>query len=389
MKVSRERSAEHAYDHLDDPQHDHPSGRDDRNDHEHSGERAHGHDHEAPEGVLARVAAKIRPHRHDHASSIDTALESNAKGIRALKTSLVALGITAVLQLVVFLFTNSVALLSDTLHNAADALTALPIWFAFTLARRPATRRFPYGYGRTEDVAGLIVVLFIAGSAAFALWESFSRLVAPTPVSHVWAVGLAGIIGFIGNELVARYRMRVGREIGSAALVADGMHARTDGFTSLGVLAGAVGVAIGFPAADPVAGIVIAILIVSVLWSAGRDVILRVLDAVEPGLIDETEQALARVQGVEAVGAVRIRWIGHRLHAEAEVMVDEGLRITEAHEIAEEARHAVLHDVPHLGSAIIHADPCGHSGDDPHADLAHHHRADRLGAAISTARSSS
>ncbi len=358
-------------------------------DRSHSHEHAQAHDHpdgqdhgdHAPQGLVARLTARIRPHRHDHAASIDTALESDARGIRALKLSLVALGITALFQLVVFLFTNSVALLSDTLHNAADALTALPIWFAFTLARRPATRRFSYGYGRTEDIAGLIVVLFIAGSAAFALWESFDRLVDPTPVSYVWAVGAAGIIGFIGNEAVARYRIRVGREIGSAALVADGMHARTDGFTSLGVLAGAIGVAIGFPAADPIAGIVIAFLIVSVLFSAGRDVFLRILDAVEPGLIDETEQALARVDGVESVGAVRIRWIGHRLHAEAEVVVNENLRITEAHEIAERARHAVLHEVTHLASAIIHADPCGHSGDDPHADLAHHHRTDRLGVA--------
>lgn len=367
------------------PAADHAHGRSDGLDHPHD----HDHGQEAPDGLVTRLMAKVRPHRHDHAASIDTALESDARGIRALKVSLVALGITALFQLIVFLFTNSVALLSDTLHNAADALTAPPIWFAFTLARRPATRRFSYGYGRSEDIAGLMVLLFIAVSAAFALWESFTRLVDPTPISYVWAVGAAGMIGFIGNELVARYRIRVGREIGSAALVADGMHARTDGFTSLGVLAGVMGVAIGFPAADPIAGIVIAILIVSVLWSAGRDVILRVLDAVDPGLVDETERALARVQGVESVGAVRIRWIGHRLHAEAEVVVDESLRITEAHEIAERARHAVLHDVPHLASAIIRADPCGHSGEDPHADLLHHHRTDRLGAAIGTSKSSS
>lgn len=335
-------------------------------------EHPHRHDHGDPTGLPGRLLARARPHRHDHVASIDPALESDQRGIRALKVSLVGLALTAAAQLAVVAATGSVALLSDTLHNAADALTALPIWLAFVLARRPATRRFPYGYGRAEDLAGLVVLVFIAGSALLAAWESAGRLLHPTEVRHLWAVAAAGLLGFVGNELIARYRIRVGRSIGSAALVADGLHARTDGFTSLGVVAGASGVAAGFPAADPIAGLLIAAMIVALLVSAARDVLLRMLDAIDPAILAETEDALVGVTGVEEVGAVRIRWIGHRLHAETEVVVDERLTVADAHAVAERARHALLHEVPHLASAIIHADPCGHGGTDAHTDLAHH-----------------
>ncbi|MDQ0939288.1 cation diffusion facilitator family transporter [Streptomyces sp. V1I1] len=133
---------------------------------------------------------------------------------------------------------GSVALLGDTVHNAADALTALPLGVAFVLGRRAANRRFTYGYGRAEDLAGIVNVLTIAASAAFAAWTAIDRLLNPQEISYLPAVAAAAVIGFIGNEWVARYRIRVGHEIGSAALVADGLHARTDGFTSLAVLFG-------------------------------------------------------------------------------------------------------------------------------------------------------
>lgn len=342
---------------------------------------SHGHDHDdhshdhGPDqdaGLLATLRGLIQPHSHDSASKIDSVLESDARGVRALKVSLVALLLTGVVQLVLVMATNSVALLSDTLHNFADAFTALPIWLAFILARRVPTRRFSYGYGRAEDLAGVVVLLFIAASAVFAAYEAIDRLIHPAEVRFLWAVALAGIVGFAGNELVARYRIGVGREIGSGALVADGLHARADGFTSLAVVVGAAGIALGFPLADPIAGLVIAVMILLVLKDAARDVLMRIMDGVDPVIRDESEAVLAKVPGVEGVGQVRIRWIGHRLHAEAEVVVDEGRSIGEAHEIAERARHALLHEVTHLASAIIHADPCGHGGADPHADLAHH-----------------
>jgi cation diffusion facilitator family transporter len=341
----------------------------------HPPDHHHPHDaqrHEHGSGVVAGIRELIRPHSHDAATKIDTALESDARGVRALKLSLGALLVTGLLQLVVVIATGSVALLSDTLHNFADALTALPIWLAFIIGRRPATRRFAYGYGRAEDLAGLVVLVFITGSALLAAYQAVDRLLHPAEVQYLWAVAIAGVVGFAGNELVARYRMNVGREIGSAALVADGLHARADGFTSLAVVVGAGGVALGFPAADPIAGLIIAALILVVLKDAAGDVLMRIMDGVDPVIRDESEAVLAEVPGVEGIGDVRVRWIGHRLHAEAEVTVDQNRTIAEAHDIAERARHALLHEVPHLASAIIHADPCGHDGNDPHAELAHH-----------------
>jgi cation diffusion facilitator family transporter len=334
--------------------------------HDHDGEHDHDHEHR---GFLQSLFGR---HRHDSAASIDSALESSERGIRALWVSLVVLGATALVQLVIALLSGSVALLNDTFHNFADAFTALPLWLAFSLGRRRPSDRYPFGYGRAEDLAGGAVVAMIALSAVVAAWEAIDRLVNPTGVRYLGAVIVASVVGFAGNELVAQYRIRVGRDIGSAALVADGLHARTDGLSSLGVLAGALGVAAGFERADAIAGLVIAALILSVLRQAAGDVIARLMDAVDPALAERARQVLTGVGGVQGVGELRIRWIGHRLHAEAEITVDGDLPLFEAHRIAEDARHNLLHDVPRLTSAIIHADPCGHDGVDHHADVDHH-----------------
>jgi cation diffusion facilitator family transporter len=357
-----------------------PTGASSRQDHtdpaDHEHPPDHHHRHETEDRRASRLAARllelVRPHRHDPAAALDTALEQDARGIRALKLSILGLGLTAAFQLVVVVLSGSVALLADTLHNGADALTALPIWLAFSLGRRATTRRFGFGYGRAEDLAGLVVVVFIAASALLAAYEAIDRLLHPAEVRFLWVVGAAGLVGFAGNELVAHYRIRVGRAIGSAALVADGLHARADGVSSLGVLAGALGVAVGYPAADPIAGLVIAALIVLVLRDAARDVVLRMMDAVDPAIVAESEEVLREVDGVEGLGVVRLRWIGHRLHAEAEVTVDKGLSVADGHSIAERARHALLHEVPHLSSAIIHADPSGDNASAAHAEVAHH-----------------
>ncbi len=332
----------------------------------------HGHDHGGGDSHDVGFLRRLLGHRHEAAASVDSALETSDEGVRALTLSLVGLGATALAQLVVALWSGSVALLNDTIHNGADALTALPLWLAFSLGRRPATARYPYGYGRSEDLAGLVVVLVIAASAAVAAYEAFHGLVDPGEVRHLWAVAAASVVGFAGNEAVARYRIRVGRRIGSAALVADGLHARSDGFSSLGVLAGVIGVAAGFKRADAVAGMVIAVMILFVLRQAAADVGARLMDAVDPALADQARSVLAGVPGVVGVGSVRVRWIGHRLHAEAEVVVDQDLSVTAAHDIAEAARHGLLHDVPRLVSAIVHADPCDHDGTDHHARLKHH-----------------
>ena len=293
--------------------------------------------------------------------------------MRALWISLAVLGVTAVTQAVVVAVSGSVALLGDTVHNAADALTAVPLGMAFVLGRRAATRRFTYGYGRAEDLAGLAIVLTIAASAAFAGWTALERLLNPRPVEHVGAVAVAALVGFAGNEWVARHRIRVGREIGSAALVADGLHARTDGFTSLAVLVGAGGSALGWQLADPVVGLAITAAIALVLRDAAREVFRRVLDAVDPALVDRAEGALREVAGVREVGELRLRWIGHRLRAEVAVVVDGEVTVRQAHAIAVDAEHALLHAVPRLTAALVHADPAPVPGEaDPHLALAHH-----------------
>ncbi|MEC4020187.1 cation diffusion facilitator family transporter [Streptomyces sp. H27-D2] len=315
----------------------------------------------------------LKPHSHESGDKIDRALESSARGIRALWVSLAVLGATAAAQSVVVVLSGSVALLGDTVHNTADALTALPLGVAFILGRRAATRRFTYGYGRAEDLAGIVIVLTIAASAVFAAWTAVDRLIDPREIGYLPAVAVAAVVGFVGNEWVARYRIRVGRAIGSAALVADGLHARTDGFTSLAVLLGAGGAALGLRLADPVVGLLITVAILLMLRDAGREVFRRVMDAVDPALVDAAEEALLGVTGVRAVGELRLRWIGHRLRAEVAVVVDGESSVREAHQVAVEAEHALLHAVPRLTAALVHADPSPAPGvTDAHADLAHH-----------------
>jgi cation diffusion facilitator family transporter len=332
----------------------------------------HGHDHAGRPGVIDRLRHGLRPHSHDAADKVDAAMEASAEGIRALWISLAVLGGTAFLQAVVVAASGSVALLGDTLHNAADALTAVPLGIAFVVGRRPPTRRYTYGYGRAEDLAGVAIVVAIAASSALAAYQAVTRLAHPRPVTNLIAVAVAALIGFTGNELVARYRIRVGRKIGSAALVADGLHARTDGFTSLAVLLGAGGVALGWDWADPVVGLVITVAILAVLRQAAREIYRRLMDAVDPALVDQVEQTLRATPGVLGAGQVRLRWIGHHLRAECEVIVDAGASAVQAHQVAVNAEHNLLHALPRLAAALVHADPQAQAGDDHHAVLASH-----------------
>ena len=348
--------------HLDHGHH-HDHGHEHHDDHDH-------HDHRS--GVLARLRHGVRPHSHEAADKVDAALEASSAGMRALWLSLGILGATAVIQAAVTALSGSVALLGDTLHNAADALTAVPLGIAFIAGRRPPTRRYTYGYGRAEDLAGVAIVVLIAASSALAAYEAVTRLMHPQRVSDLIVVAVAALTGFAGNELVARYRIRVGREIGSAALVADGLHARTDGFTSLAVLIGAGGVAIGWKWADPVVGLAITAAILVVLYQAAREVYRRLMDAVDPALVDQAERTLRATPGVLDVGLVRLRWVGHELWAECEIAVDGDITASAAHEIAVNAEHALLHTLPRLSAALVHTDPHARLGADPHAVLAPH-----------------
>ncbi len=341
-------------------------------DHDHDDDHGHEHEHEHPRGLRGLVRSLFAPHSHDAADSVDSALEDSREGMRALWISLGGLSVTAALQVVVVLISGSVALLADTVHNFADALTAVPLAIAFWIGRRPANRRYTYGYGRAEDLAGIFIVAMIALSAVVAAWEAVDRLMDPRGVRNVGWVILAGVVGFAGNELVAAYRIRVGRKIGSAALVADGMHARTDGITSLGVVVGGLGAAAGWHLADPIVGLVITAAILVVLRGAGRDIYRRLMDSVSPELVDEVEAVLAGVPGIEAVQRVSIRWIGHELRAEADVVSDSRLTLADSHRIAEEAHHLLLHRIPKLRWATIHTNPCGHDGLDHHLTTAHH-----------------
>jgi cation diffusion facilitator family transporter len=308
-------------------------------------------------------------HTHDHTAAFDDALTASAEGIRALKISLLGLFVTAALQVVIVVLSSSVALLADTIHNFGDALTAIPLGIAFVIGRRAPTKRYTYGFGRAEDLAGVFVVFMIAASAVVAGYESITRLLDPRAVTHVpWLIA-AGLIGFAGNELVASYRIRVGRKIGSAALVADGLHARTDGLTSLAVVAGAIGAAIGWERADPIVGLVITVAILGIVRSAARDIYRRLMDAVDPDLVDEVEHVLGHVDGIVAVERVRIRWSGHELLAEVDLVAEESLTLAAAHAIAEEAEHTLVHDVPRLSGATIHVNP---TGDGHHSSTDHH-----------------
>jgi cation diffusion facilitator family transporter len=337
-----------------------------------------GHRHGAASRFWHRLTHLARPHAHDAADQVDTVLESSRDGMRALWISLVVLGATAAVQAVVAVWSGSVALLGDTLHNLADALTAVPLGIAFVLGRRAPNRRYTYGYGRAEDLAGVAIVAAIGASAVLAGYQAVRRLVDPHPVGHLGYVAAAAVVGFAGNELVARYRIGVGRRIGSAALVADGLHARTDGFTSLAVLLGAGGAALGWHWADPAVGLLIAAAIVVVLKDAAREVYRRLMDAVDPHLVDQAEATLRAIPGVRDLTAVRLRWIGHRLHAEAELVVDDDLSLLAAHEIAAYAEHQLTHAIPRLAGATVHTDPASHPGTRHHSDLAHQHR-HRLG----------
>lgn len=334
-------------------------------DHPHDRAHGHDHDHEHRGGLVGWVMSVVRPHSHEMTGHVE---ETSEAGIRALKVSLAGLGVTAVLQSVIVAMSGSVALLADTVHNFADALTAVPLWLAFVIGRRPPTRRYTYGYGRAEDLAGIFIVAMITLSAAVAGWLAGERLLNPRDIENLGIVAAAGLVGFVGNELAALYRIRVGRRIGSAALVADGLHARTDGLTSLAVVLGAGGVALGFEEADPIVGLLITVMILRVLQGAARDIYRRLMDSVDPALVERIEHTLGHVEGIEAVDSVRVRWIGHRLHAEAEIASAPDLSLAEAHDIAEEARHRLLHTIPGLGQAIIHTSPPG----DPHIVAAHH-----------------
>lgn len=309
---------------------------------------------------------------HDHDTGHQLVLDSGAKGIRATKVSLLALGATALFQAVIVVFSGSVALFSDTLHNVTDALTAIPLWIAFSIGRRQPTTSYTYGFHRLEDAAGLMIVTAIGLSAILVIWESISRLFEPRLIDHVLWVMAAGIVGALGNEFVARYRIKVGRSIGSEALVTDGQHARTDALTSLAVVVAAIGAAFGAAWVDPVAGLVVGAGILWLLVRSARRMSRRILDGIEPEIRDQVDSTIRGVQGVRDLADLRVRWRGHRLGVTASVCVDSDLTVGAGHEIALDVEHALHHRYSFPVNAVIHIDP--HDLEDAHDATAHHDR---------------
>ncbi|RWM95051.1 MAG: cation transporter [Mesorhizobium sp.] len=295
---------------------------------------------------------------HDHASGshshgvIDATIATTDRGIWAIKWSFVILAITAAMQMVVVALSGSVALLADTVHNIGDATTAIPLWIAFLLARRKPSPTFTYGLGRVEDLAGIIIVGIILFSAIVAGYQAIDRLINPRVVTHLGWLAAAGIVGFLGNEAVAVFRIRVGREINSAALIADGYHARTDGLTSLAVVLGAFGVWLGFALADPIVGLLITLAIFGIVWQSARSVLTRMLDGIDPDVIGDIHHAAAHVPAVRIVEA-KARWIGHRLHADIAIAVEESLPVCEAKKITAALENQLFEHMPALAAANI------------------------------------
>lgn len=318
------------------------------------GDEDHGHSHGS--GPFAWFTNTFA-HSHSIAEKTDTAMESNERGIQTLKISLLILAATALFQLIIVLISGSVALLADTIHNFADASTSFPLWVAFALARRGANRRFTYGYGKVEDVAGVLIVFIIFLSACVAAYESILKIIHPVPMMNLGWVSAAAIVGFIGNEWVAVYRIRVGKDIGSAALIADGYHARVDGFTSLAVLLGVLGVWIGLPIIDPIVGVGITLAILFIVKDAARSVWVRLIDGIEPDILKSLEHAPLHVAGVRAVHDVRARWLGHRVYTDIVVNVAPEMNVQEADMVAKSVEDALRDHVRLLGSAVVRTRP--------------------------------
>ncbi len=341
-------------------------------------EPRHDHDDEPSRessrfGALLHRLGHLLSHDHDHGGGHgEPIIDSGTVGIRATKVSLVALGMTTALQAIIVIFSGSVALLSDTLHNLADALTAIPLWIAFAVGRRRPTRGYTYGFGRFEDVAGLLIVVAIGASAALIIWESVGRLFEPRLIDHIPWVIAAGLVGAAGNEFVARYRVKVGREIGSEALVADGQHARSDALTSLAVVVAGIGAAFGAAWVDPVAGIVVAAAMLWLLGRTARRMSRRLLDGVEPAIVDDVEESVRGVPGVRDITDLRVRWHGHQLSVAVSICVAPDLTVSKGHDTAHEVEHALHHRFTFPVQAIVHVEPFGQS--EAHDTTAHHNR---------------
>ena len=326
-------------------------------DHDRHGHDDDHHDHDHGTGLWARVKHALIPHAHDAVDAIQTAEESTRDGIRTAWIGLAGMMTTALLQIIIVWLSGSIALLADTIHNLGHAATTIPLIMAFRIGRRAPTKSHPYGYRRAEDLVGLFITVVIVASIVLIVIESVDALINPRSLTNLGWVFAAGIIGFLGNEIVAEYRIRTGRRIGSAALIAEGQHARADGFTSLAVIAGVVGVWLGFPGADAIAGLLIAVAIAGILVNSLVIIVRRLMDGVEPEIIDRMSEAARGVPGIADVGEVRARWVGHRMEGDAAVTADAGLSLADADGLARSVEEAVRGRVRNLDRVLVQVRP--------------------------------
>ena len=350
--------------------HDHPHSEHEHNQHEHG----HGHDH-GGHGIIGTIASifHIGGHSHDHGDLAgDKAIKDNKLGIRTIYFAVALLSLTTIFQIAIYLISGSVALLGDTVHNLGDAINSIPLLFAFWLASRVANKRYTYGYGRAEDLAGVLIVLSIGFSAFYILWESVDRLFNPVPLINLSWIAAAAIIGFAGNELAAIIQIRTGKKIGSDAMIANGLHARTDGLTSLAVLVAAIGAFMGYPIIDAIIGILMGIVILFITKDAAKSMWYRLMDAVDPIIVERAEEAIKEHPDVKSVERLQMRWIGHRLQAEAVIAIDSELNTTQCNEISEHISHHLYHDIPNMAEITIAVVPWGHNGKTFYCETSHH-----------------
>jgi cation diffusion facilitator family transporter len=283
----------------------------------------------------------------------DDAIDRRAAN-RAMAVSAAGLAVTALLELGLAVVTGSVALLGDALHNLSDVSTSAVVFAGFWVSRRPATTRYPYGYERAEDLAGLGVAMVIWASAVFAGYESVHKLLDAAPTNHPGLGMVGAAFGVVGNQLVARYKLTVGRRIRSATLVADAKHSWLDAISSVGALGGLVLVALGYRWGDPVAGFAVTLFICHVGVEVTRELLHHLMDGVDPDDLDAARTAAVRVDGVRAAD-VRGRWMGRTLLLEVETRLDDGLNLADADLINTRVEEGVRAAVPAVGHVHSHA----------------------------------
>lgn len=325
-------------------------------------EHQHKHDHHHHQGYSwwGKIAMTLHlpgfSHNHELPGRQD-AIYNNELGIRTVKQALLLLGGTTLFQAGIYMFSGSVALLADTIHNLGDALNSIPLWIAFVLARRAATRRYTYGFGRAEDIAGLFIVLSIGFSAGYILIEAVSKIINPKMIAYGGWVVVAALIGFIGNEAVAVLQIRVGKKIGSEAMITDGRHARVDGITSLAVLPAVIGSWLNFPILDPIFGLIIGVAIVFITRDAIVAMWYRLMDAVDPHLIDHAEAAIRKNRMVLEINYLRMRWVGHSLHLESCILINPKLEFSQIQYIRDQIDQELIKELPYLSEITISVSP--------------------------------